>query len=638
MPRMAEAEERKLRMQYAGGMLKHLGLQMYGGAVPAIAELVANAWDADAHRVEITIPLGSPITNDSMITVLDDGIGMTFEEINDSYLVLGRDRRIAGQGNSLSGRSVMGRKGIGKLAGFGIAQTIQVDTKRSNHLTTFKMNFQEMLKESSSSPYEPTIIYDGLDTGKVIASDHGTRISLSDLQIKNAINANGFHLSMARRFSILGDIFSVSINGNKLEKDQLDLEFRFPNQATNTEDIPGIGTVRWWIGFTEKPITQEEARGIVVLVRGKLAQSPFFFNLSRGTEGQLGMQYMTGEVHADGLDHDEDLISTDRASVRWDHPLAVPLLEWGEQKVRESLQNWVHLRRGKNWEKVIIRVKRRIPQYDRIQKFPDPQRRELISALNKIAEDENISDERLAQLVDFILRAYEHDYLFNLIEQINAADKDSLNQIQDVISEWDILEAIAVAQVTRGRLAVIDKFRQLLDENAREMPDMQEFIAHHPWILRPEWTPLTRDRSIERIIRDKLGIPRQGEDAPNRTRPDFFCLESPGTYVVVELKRPGDSVGIKELRQLSDYVDALRGYIPNDPKRQRIVHGFLVYHRMQDGTKGEIERLQKDGMYIERWDTLWADAERLHRDYYEVLKSRCDEDDVRVPPLDQEQA
>jgi hypothetical protein len=32
-----------LTMKYAGGLIKHLGLQMYSGAVPAIAELIKNA-------------------------------------------------------------------------------------------------------------------------------------------------------------------------------------------------------------------------------------------------------------------------------------------------------------------------------------------------------------------------------------------------------------------------------------------------------------------------------------------------------------------------------------------------------------------------------------------------------------------
>ena len=82
-------------MTFAGKLVQHLGLQMYSGAVPAIAELVANAWDAEATKVEITIPLGTPLEPKSIITVRDNGHGMSFEECNDEYLVVGRDRRAA---------------------------------------------------------------------------------------------------------------------------------------------------------------------------------------------------------------------------------------------------------------------------------------------------------------------------------------------------------------------------------------------------------------------------------------------------------------------------------------------------------------------------------------------------------------
>ena len=48
--------KRELRMNFAGSLVRHLGLQMYSGAVPAIAELIANAYDADASSVKVTIP------------------------------------------------------------------------------------------------------------------------------------------------------------------------------------------------------------------------------------------------------------------------------------------------------------------------------------------------------------------------------------------------------------------------------------------------------------------------------------------------------------------------------------------------------------------------------------------------------
>jgi len=82
-----------LTMKYAGGFVQHLGLHMYGAAVPAIAELIANAWDADATRVDIQFPFDQAWDDDSEIVISDNGIGMKADDVGDRYLVLGLDRR-----------------------------------------------------------------------------------------------------------------------------------------------------------------------------------------------------------------------------------------------------------------------------------------------------------------------------------------------------------------------------------------------------------------------------------------------------------------------------------------------------------------------------------------------------------------
>ena len=633
-------EQRTLHMQYAGGMIRHLGLQMYGGAVPAIAELIANAWDADATRVDVTIPLDTPITRELRIEVLDDGGGMSFEEVNDAYLVVGLDRRRAGRAKSAGSRRVMGRKGIGKLAGFGIAKSVRVETKKNGHLTIFEMDFDEMTdRDNFVDPYEPTVIHDGTDRHGVIPFANGTRVILKNLEIRNAINADRFHLSMSRRFSTLSAQFAVKVNEHELIREEIPLDFRFPDSGLTAEHVPGLGTVEWWMGFTVKPIPQEEARGIVVLVRGKLAQTPFFFNQTRGTEGQLGLQYLTGEVHADDIDDVEDLISTDRASIRWEHEKAQLLLGWGQEKVRASLQQWARLRRNRNKRRVEQHLRARIPHLDRIQQFPDTQQRELLAAVEQLATVETIEDDRLDVIVDFLLRAYENDYLLELIRQINEADSDSLARLRKIVQEWDILEAVAVAQVVRGRIAMIGKFRDLLDEGAREVPDMHDFIERHPWALRPEWAPLARERSLERALNEHVN-PSSGRRHRRRgtagRRVDALCLAGPGMVVVVELKRPGELVGRSELRQLEDYVDFFRGEqsgVTTPGERSQIL-GFFVYGRMRPGCEDLIERLMNSNMFIEPWEKLWRDAERLHRDYLDVMRSRADADDSRIVGLD----
>lgn len=90
---------RAYKMTVAGQLFKHLGLQMYSGAVPAISELISNAYDAMAKNVWITIPTGHPIQQTDEIVVKDDGHGMSFEEYNSLYLSVGSNRRSRGSCN-----------------------------------------------------------------------------------------------------------------------------------------------------------------------------------------------------------------------------------------------------------------------------------------------------------------------------------------------------------------------------------------------------------------------------------------------------------------------------------------------------------------------------------------------------------
>lgn len=159
------APRRELTMEYAGGLVRHLGLSMYRGAVPAIAELIANAWDADATRVEVDIPFGTGLV-DREIRVSDNGRGMTWEECQHHYLVVGRDRRQANRTDRTPGdRAVMGRKGLGKLAGFGIAKVVEVRTVHDGWLTHFVMDFDRMTEGGESrliEAYKPSILADQL--------------------------------------------------------------------------------------------------------------------------------------------------------------------------------------------------------------------------------------------------------------------------------------------------------------------------------------------------------------------------------------------------------------------------------------------------------------------------------------------
>ena len=342
-------------MKYAGGVVKHLGLQMYSGPVPAIAELIANSWDAVSTEVTISIPFGEKINQSSTITIRDNGEGMRWEDFDKKYMIVGRDAR-SEEGDFTKGkikRKRMAHKGLGKLAGFGIAEVIEITSIKNKKRTNFTMNYSVIKKLELGENYTINVNEDNVSTDE----KDGTVVKLKKLKLKQAISKESFFLSMIRRFSVLSDKFKVIINGDQLTKKQIPLQLLFPNNRHRVSgekiikkigeyDLPGAGLIKYWIGFTEKPIKDPESRGLIVLARGKLVQEPWFFDVSGGTAGQHGMQYITGEIEADFLDEKTDFITTGRSSVMWSMPIPDLLKKWGNDKVKFVLDKWA-VERGK---------------------------------------------------------------------------------------------------------------------------------------------------------------------------------------------------------------------------------------------------------------------------------------------------
>src|SRR5438876_11757622 len=89
-------------------VLKHLGIGLYSNVPAVVSEMVANAYDADARKVTVTIEA-------EKIDIQDDGLGMDASDANDKFLTVGYDKRGSGEATTPKlKRKPMGRKGIGK--------------------------------------------------------------------------------------------------------------------------------------------------------------------------------------------------------------------------------------------------------------------------------------------------------------------------------------------------------------------------------------------------------------------------------------------------------------------------------------------------------------------------------------------
>jgi hypothetical protein len=502
----------KYLMTVAGQLFKHLGLQMYSGAVPAIAELVSNAYDAMARNVWISMPLDKPLSSDDDIVVKDDGHGMGTKEANDFYLAVGRNRRVIGEMtqpyNGLKPRKVQGRKGIGKLAGFGIANRIDIRAVASKRIAHFALDFERITENQSfvaDKGYAPEV---SADDGRATKDKSGTTITLSELTITRAVSKAQFRRGLARRLLVLDDNFTVYVNGKPITRQEIPLQFRYPTKKGTwaTEDLGGGRSFSWWAGFSKGTIPEEEQRGFVVYVRGKLAQSPWLFDLSGGVHGQHGMQYLTGEVKADFLDESVDLIATDRGTIRWEDPLAAPLKEWGQNKIKELLRDWIDKRRA-----VKIKSPRIAELLALAEKLPDRERKIFKTVVEKIVsipqldkdeEGKDIADE----LVEFAYNALTNKSVLDAIRRLNAASPGDLAKFSAALSEWDILEAVNTAQVVKGRVEIIRTFAQMIDKKVPEKPDMQDYVKEHAWLIDPKWTMLAHEQQLDTLIATEFNL------------------------------------------------------------------------------------------------------------------------------------
>ena len=640
-------KKRQYKMTVAGQLFKHLGLQMYSGAVPAISELISNAYDAMARNVWITIPTGRPIQQTDKIVVKDDGHGMSFEECNSLYLLVGRDRRSSQNGwtrtyNGVSPRKVQGRKGIGKLAGFGIANGIEIRSVKDEEIAHFALDYDALTKSDNFADTEGYAPAPLSDDGERTTDGNGTTITLSRLKISRAVTEEQFKGSIARRLLVLDQNFTVQVNRTPISRQEIPFQFRFPENtgAWETAELSNGQQIQWWAGFCKDTIPDEEQRGFVVYVRGKLAQTPWFFDLSGGVWGQHGMQYLTGEIQADFLDESEDLIATDRGTVRWEDPIAVPLKEWGRKKVKELLETWTDKRRK---EKV---RSRQIALYlEQAEKLPEKEygifksivdRICAIPQLGKHKDGQDITDE----LVGFVYNAMTNRSFLDAIRRLNTASPDDVERFTEVLSQWDIIEAINTAHLVKGRVEIIQKFAQMIREQVSEKPDMQNYLRDHPWLIDPKWTMLAHETSLDRIICDKFQISPSG-DREGARRLDFFCLGDLQTAHVVEVKHPGSLVGRKEFDQIRDYVLFLKKELQqgstNSEYNRAVVKGLLIADRIRPGDEGHASMGQEAGIFdIRTWDNLLKTAESMHKEFLDAVTKRAPHDDPRIVQLSEE--
>ncbi|MEW6223490.1 MAG: ATP-binding protein [Chloroflexota bacterium] len=639
----------RLVLKFGGSLVEQLGAQLYPSVTATVAELVSNAWDAEAGNVWISMPFGT-WTTDSEIVVTDDGLGMTRVEAQNAYLIVGRKRRLEANGEMSANklRHVHGRKGIGKLAAFGTAKILDCSTLKDGQPTAFRLDYEKIRQLDPVADYEVEKADDEsppVDPHTGVALEHGTRIRLTGLLQKRSLGEEQFTRSMARRFAIATTEMKVWINKEQLSRFDMTVQYRFPPDATPdgvaTRDrwaVESIGPgreVRWWIGFTAKPLEDETLQGISILANKKMAQRPFLFERSQGTEGQLGQEYLVGEVQADwidtGVDVEDDLIQSNRDQLQLEDDRLSDFIAWGRKRLAWALRERNRLRQEDAVNK--FEASPALTElFDQFTKAEQKQYTKVAVTLSKVPE---IDPDGLVTVMRSVIDARSDVAVRGLIEEIEASEEGVQTRMWELVREFGLIDARRVLSIIEGRLETIDKLKQALASGAREVPELHNAVREDSWLLDPRWHYLD-----DEVDMTKLGVEFEPEEDEDGSRLDFMFGLVPHApalvdeVVIVEIKRGAYKDGRVrvanegEVNKFHQYVLSAREHAIRANTRAPRVRGLMIaqdYTSNANRVRKSLETVTDPQMEFKTWDRVIDETERMHLGWLQVSRGRSGE-------------
>lgn len=603
-----------LVLEFDNKTIKHLGISLYSSLPPVIAELVANAYDANATEVKVYIN-DSP---DKSIVIVDNGDGMTYEDLRTKYLEIGRDKRLE-QLELNFGRQPIGKKGIGKLSGFGIAKLLEIDTTCANVRNTIQLDYEAIINNKGRK-YTPNIIRDSESTG----NKNGTVIKLNNLKRKTAFSQDyieNLANDLSKRFSLFDESFKVTLVYNNDLANQIPVSNEMKYQNIDAEfvwEIPDLSfddnyeyreQVIGRIIATKGP-APKNLKGIVLLSRKKLVNQKEFYDADNQ---DYAFTHLTGYLNVDFIeDFPEDPISTNRESLNWELEETISLRSYLTRLITKIKDEWREKRKSEKLK--LIKLGSGFDVEEWIGSIQSGHERKLArQIINSILNSSNIDTSKAAEIVKYIRNSFEFESFKRYAEEMASLEQIESGALITLLKEWEIIEAREIYNLAKVRIEAIKTFERHIDNNALEVKIIEPFFEKFPWILDPRIMNFRTEQRYSKILKDQFNEAKDTIDSDRRI--DFLCTNHLGHYFIIELKRPQSVIGKRQLDQGLEYVSFLSALIGNeiDSKVNCIVVGGEL--SAKDIDRRVAASYKKSGdVYFKSYNELLVQAKNYHQE------------------------
>lgn len=341
---MAESKEKKLQMTFDPLVIDDLGAKLYSTLPPIISELIANGYDACATKVFIEL---TGTGDDKKIIITDNGFGMNFNDIDNKYLRIGRKRRDLDDEEVKCDRLPIGKKGLGKLAFFGIAKQAVIKTINNGEKIIFEMDWDKIRTTPEGGNYEPVF------SRQKTTENSGTEIILSEIDRKSDFKTKNLKISISNYF-IFDKDFKVFIKDDSMKSfEEIDNEIRYQQKDRGEdfswsfpevvkklkleEEFPFAMDIKGKIILFDLPV-KNNLRGVTLFSRKKLVSLPESFPIQGSSHFY---QYLTGWLEIDFIDNFKpDVIATNRSSLNWNDENLEQLQAFLEKIINHIHKEW----------------------------------------------------------------------------------------------------------------------------------------------------------------------------------------------------------------------------------------------------------------------------------------------------------
>ena len=589
----------------------------------ALTELVANAWDAGATTVNISIPEDYG----SKLIIEDNGTGLSKEQFLNRWMKLGYNR-LKHQGKNVifpkginSKRLAYGRNGVGRHGLLCFNNEYTVITNSEGKKSTFLI--------TTISETQPFVIKDyKFET----SNKTGTRLEV--IVVKNLPKADKILDIISARF-LHDPKFIVSINKKTVPLKQL-------IGLINSKEII-LKNIKLNVHFID---SQKSARstlyqGIAFWQGGRLVGEPSWI---------LGNEFILDGRTTYAKRYNVVVESNDLGEFIFE--------DWTGFKKLEAM-NEVYRAVG-----VYVNEMLAIVAKENIQETKEQIRSEFakeyagLSPLAKYELNEAIEtitiahptakQEAISLAVEAIINLEKTRTGKDLLLKLSQLTEDDILGLNELLEKWSIRDALSVLDEIDNRISVIEAIRKLSgEEDVDELHVLHPLVTGARWLFGPEFE--SAEYASNRQLQNAVEIVFKTEVQKNifnnhRKRPDIVVLpnstlsvtgtetfegDSPLSTVnkilLIELKKGGSKLSRKERNQAIGYVEDFLGCgnIIGNPTIEAYVIGKTFSEKVESPAKvgsGERGRIS-----ICTFDQLVATAEKRLFGLRNKLSERYDD-------------